>query len=97
VLLALGCVTGRSLAASRIQEADNNMVAGCSYVGEVFGTSNIEGLSDVAVQNAKTEALELAAVMRATHVVWNAIVATTPSSVSGKAYVCGPATSRHSP
>lgn len=82
-----GCLTTRSPAAARIKEADNAMVAGCTYVGEVYG-SDQNSPADVGMENAKTEALEQAASKRATHVVWNALVASEHTSVSGKAYLC---------
>jgi len=83
---ASACVTARSGAASRIREADDKMVEGCTYVGEVYGSGG--GPTDVAIENAKTEAFEQAARQRATHVVWNALVPATRATVSGKAYRC---------
>jgi hypothetical protein len=88
----VGCVTARSPAASRIQEADVNIVSGCTFVGEVFGTSTVEE-PEIGIENAKTQALEQAVLKRATHIVWNALVAGKQPNVSGKAYRCPPATS----
>jgi hypothetical protein len=88
----VGCVTARSPAASQNREADISMVSGCTYVGEVFGTSVVEE-PVVGIENAKTQALEQAASKQATHVVWNALVAGKQPNVSGKAYRCPPANS----
>lgn len=86
-----GCATGRSAAASRVQEADSNMVAGCTYVAEVSGTSGWGGLAaSTGIENAKNQALEQAARKGATHVVWNALAGGMGPSVSGKAYRCPP-------
>lgn len=89
VLVCLaGCVITPSIAASRIKEADASMVSGCTYVGEVYGTSGVND-PEVGIANAKTQALEQAASKRATHVVWNSLVADrTQPNVSGKAYRC---------
>lgn len=85
-----GCATGRAAAASRVQEADSNMVAGCTYVTEVSGTSGWGGLAaSTGIENAKNQALEQAA----THVVWNALAGGMSPSASGKAYRCPPKTS----
>ncbi|HEX5856119.1 MAG TPA: hypothetical protein VFZ57_10910 [Thermoanaerobaculia bacterium] len=84
----VGCVTSRSPAASLIEEADDKMVSGCTYAGEVFGVSSMGG-PDIGTENEKTKALEQAAEKHATHVVWNSLVAgKESSSVSGKAYRC---------
>jgi D-serine dehydratase len=72
-----------------VQEADSNMVAGCSYLGEVSGTSGWGGLAaSTGIENAKNQALEQAARKRATHVVWNTLAGGMSPSVSGKAYRC---------
>ena len=84
--LTVGCVTPRSGPASRVREADDKMVAGCVYLGEVYGTGG--GPTDIAIENAKTEAFEQASGKGATHVVWNALVPGKQSTVSGKAYRC---------
>ena len=84
----VGCVITPSVAASRIKEADASMVSGCTYVGEVYGASSVND-PEVGIANAKTQALEQAASKRATHVVWNSLVADrTQPNVSGKAYPC---------
>jgi hypothetical protein len=94
--LSSGCITARSAAASRIQEADASMVTGCTYAGEVFGASSEEDPA-VGITNAKTQALEQAVSLRASHVVWNSLVAGKRPNVSGKAYRCPPAPSASRP
>ena len=87
--VSTGCATGRSATATRIQEADSNMVAGCTYLGEVSGTSGWGGLAaSTGIENAKNQALEQAAKKGATHVMWNNLAGGWGPSVSGKAYRC---------
>lgn len=89
VALLAGCATSRSPAALTVQEADANMVAGCTYLGDVTGTSGWGGLAaSTGIENAKNQALERAAKKGATHVVWNSIAGGWGPSVSGKAYRC---------
>ena len=99
ILLPLGaCATSRSAAAMRVQEADSNMVAGCTFLGEVAGTSSVGGaVASTGIENAKNEALERAAGKGATHVVWNALVGGEQPSVSGKAYRCPSASRKAAP
>lgn len=88
----MGCATARSPAAAKVQEADATMVAGCTYLREVSGTSGWGGLAaSTGIENAKNEALDQAAKKGATHVVWNAMDGGWSPSVSGKAYRCPPA------
>jgi hypothetical protein len=94
--LSSGCITARSTAASRIQEGDANMVSGCTYAGEVFGASSEED-PDIGITNAKTQALEQAVSLRASHVVWNSLIAGKRPTVSGKAYRCPPTPSASRP
>ena len=91
LLSSLACATTRSAAAARVQEADATMVAGCTYLGEVSGTSGWGGLAaSTGIENAKNQALEQAAKKGATAVVWNALAGGWGPSVSGKAYRCAP-------
>ena len=92
-LLALpfvaACATSRSQAAMRVQEADASVVAGCTFLGEVSGTSGWGGLAaSTGIENAKNQALDQAAKKGATHVVWNALAGGWGPSASGKAYRC---------
>jgi len=87
--LFTGCAVSPSATASRVQEADAQMVASCRYVGEVQGSSGWGNLAASAgMENAKNEAREKAAKLNATHVVWNSIVGGYSPYVSAKAYRC---------
>jgi len=84
-----GCATSPSTAAARVQEADNQMVAGCKYLGDVQGSSGWGNLAASAgMENAKNEARDSAAKLGATHVVWNNITGGYSPYVSAKAYKC---------
>ncbi len=84
-----GCAVAPSAAASRVQEADAQMVASCKYIGEVQGSSGWGNLAASAgMENAKNEARENAAKLGATHILWNNIAGGYSPYVSGKAYRC---------
>ena len=85
----VACLTSRSPSAKRVQEADAAMVAGCTFLGEVSGTSGLGGVNaSTGIENAKTEALGQAVMKGATHIVWNSLIGGEQPSVSGKAYKC---------
>lgn len=87
--LFAGCAVTPSVSASRVQDADAQMVASCKYVGEVQGSSGWGGLAASAgMENAKSEARESATKLGATHILWNNISGGWGPSVSGKAYQC---------
>ncbi len=87
--LLASCAVAPSPAASRVQEADAQMVASCKYVGEVQGSSGWGNLAASAgMENAKNEARENAARLGATHILWNNITGGYSPFVSGKAYRC---------
>ena len=65
-----GCAVAPSAFASRVQEADAQMIASCKYIGEVQGSSGWGNLAASAgMENAKNEARENAAKLGATHVL----------------------------
>ncbi len=85
----VSCATTLSSTAIKIKEADIKTVENCKYLGEVHGSSGWGNLgASVAMQNAKNEALEKAAKLGATHVIWNNITGGYSPYVSGKAYYC---------
>lgn len=93
VALALaGCATAPTPSPSAIVEADQDAVAGCRYLGNVTGraaTGATRG-QDVEANTARVKALEQAALLRATHVVW--ILGDTvgdPARAEAAAYRCG--------
>jgi hypothetical protein len=94
-----GCATTKSANAAKVLESELREVSPCEYIGDVYGTSNWGGkAAATGINNAKNKALEQAAEMGATHIVWTAIyggprdtgyTGSGPSSfVSGRAYRC---------
>ncbi len=93
IILALStfvsCATTLSSTAIKIKEADIKIVESYKYLGEVHGSSGWGNVAaSVGMQNAKNEALEKAAKLGATHVIWNNITGGYSPYVSGKAYYC---------
>lgn len=89
VMLLVGCTTTLSPQAANINAADMRIVKDCKFVGYVHGTSGWGNLAaSVGIQNAKNEAKEQAASLKATHVVWSNVEGGYSPSVSGKAYIC---------
>lgn len=87
--IASGCATTLSPSASRILSADDKMLVGCTYVGDVHGFSGWGGLATpTGIQNAKNEATEKAAALGATHIVWTNISGGMGPTVNGRAYIC---------
>lgn len=92
-LLALGltgCVIEQSDRSKRITVAMPEMVTDCAFVGEVNGNSKMTLLPQ-GEQLARYRALDAAAKMGATHIVWvNNKNEITNYVVSGRAYYCDP-------
>lgn len=91
VVLFAGCLATRPPDAAAIKEADERMVAHCTYLGDVAGSSMMSNMAaERGRQNAKTGALKQAAELGATHVVWSTITSTSGggSQANGKAYRC---------
>lgn len=87
--IASGCATTLSPSATRIIEADAKMVEGCTYVGDVHGSSGWGNIAaSTGIQNAKNEAVEKAAALGTTHILWNNISGGYSPYVSGRAYIC---------
>ncbi|MET0332178.1 MAG: DUF4156 domain-containing protein [Dyella sp.] len=87
--LAVGCVVAPSQSARQVQDADQAMVAGCRYVGDVAGWSGWGGLaSGAGMANAQSDARDKAARLGASHIVWSSVAAGYTPSASGKAYRC---------
>ena len=88
-LIAYGCATTLSSSATRILDADAKMVDGCTYVGEVHGSSGWGNLAaSTGIENAKNEAREKAAALGATHILWTNVSGGYSPYVSGRAYIC---------
>ena len=89
-LLASGCATRLSTEARQVQAADERMVANCTFLGEVQGSSGWGNLAaSKGMQNARNEAQEGAAELGATHIVWMNIAGGYSPFAIGKAYKCG--------
>jgi len=88
-LIFFGCATAPSPKAAQVQEADQQMVANCKFLGTVTGTSGWGNLAaPIGINNAKNEAKEKAAQLYGTHIVWQSIHGGYTSTVTGNAYYC---------
>ncbi len=82
-----GCAAERQ--GVSIREADEAMVEGCEYLGDVDGTSGWGNIAaSTGIENAKKEAMQKAAALGATHVVWRQVSGGYSPYVSGRAYRC---------
>ena len=90
-----GCAS-ISPTAAKIKEAGKDSVSGCKYLGEVTGTSKVGSESAVLYHtgkdNAKKDALEKAAQLGGTHIVWRSLIDARPIVAIGEVYQCGETT-----
>lgn len=85
-----GCIIEQSDRSKRVTVALPEMVTECAYVGEVTGNSKITLLPQ-GEQLARYRALDEAAGLGATHIVWiNNSNKITKQVASAKAYYCDP-------
>jgi hypothetical protein len=83
------CATTLSTDARRIIPADEKMVAGCTFVGDVQGSSGWgNAVATTGMENAKNEALEKAAAFGATHILWTNVTGGYSPYAHGRAYKC---------
>ena len=84
------CATSQSLAAKKIQESDVTRLASCRILGTVSGNSSSGGWTAAGLkESAMAEALNDAAALGATHIVWQSVVkANTGGLATGQAYRC---------
>jgi hypothetical protein len=88
-VLVTGCATSLSKEGHSVQAADERMVANCTFLGEVQGSSGWGNLAaSQGMQNARNEAQEEAAKLGATHVVWMNIAGGYSPFAVGRAYKC---------
>src|SRR5512139_2440198 len=96
LLVMSGCATTHSPAASKIKEAGKETVSECKYLGEVTGTSNVGSESAVLYHTgkdrAKSDALEKAAKLGGTHIVWHPLIEARPIVAICDVYLCGDTT-----
>lgn len=80
------------LAMAQVQEADSAIVAGCTFLGYVQGSSGWGGLlAGTGRRQAKKDALGDAAKLGGTHIVWDNVDGggfATGASAIGRAYNC---------
>ena len=85
-----GCTTTLSKKASLVREAKEYSVEDCEFLGTVQGWSGwgdrVEG---VGIHNARNQALERAASLGATHIVWVDIRGGFAPVARARAYNCG--------
>jgi hypothetical protein len=92
VLFVMSGCASHSPAAGIIKESVKETVSGCKYLGVVTGTSKAG--SEVAVlyntgkDRAKSEALENAAKLGGTHIVWRSLIDSVPAVATGDVYLC---------
>ena len=95
LLVMSGCAS-LSPTAANIKEAGKETVSACKYLGEVTGTSKVGSESAVLYHtgkdNAKKDALEKAAQLGGTHIVWRPLIDARPIVATCDVYLCGEAT-----
>ena len=91
-LLLAGCSSALTPEGAKVQEADEKMVAQCSFLGSVTGISMAGNTQTQAMERARNGARDQAAKLGATHVVLGDMTPARRSyTVSGRAYRCGDA------
>ncbi|AYO17042.1 DUF4156 domain-containing protein [Vibrio owensii] len=87
--LLFGCATSPSPEASKIAFSNEKGVENCAYLGPVDGSSGVGGMmSSVGVNNARNDALEVAASLGATHLVNKSASGGWGSTFLADAYRC---------
>lgn len=89
LFLVSTCATSPSNRARKIQEVEYAIVKNCRFLGDVYGSAgrvNVD--ASISSQDAKNKALDRAASLGATHVVWTNIVGGPNPYVLGYAYRC---------
>jgi hypothetical protein len=93
LLLAMpGCASlspSLSPGAAKIQEVEKTSVSTCKYLGEVIGTSKAGNVVyQVGKDRARYDALEKAAKLGGTHIVWFKALESYPIKAIGDVYLC---------
>lgn len=87
--LITSCTNALTPAGSTVVEADEKMVAQCTFVGSVSGISMIGNTKAQGMERARNSAKNNAAELGATHVVLGDMLPASGSyNISGKAYRC---------
>ena len=88
-LITFSCASTASDQAKKIRDADSKMIASCKYLGDVYGSSGVGGMSaSIGIENSKIEAKEKAVKLNATHITWSEVSGGMSPSAYGKAYNC---------
>lgn len=88
-LMVSGCAIEPSYRAQKVQPAFPAMVSDCLLLGGVSGTSDLSYLP-MGKQLAKYRAMDEAAKLGATHIVWTDIQSHLYPYAKGRAYQCVP-------
>lgn len=91
-LVFAGCASTPTEEAKKIQESDEAHVSSCKLLGTVTGSSNLGGFAaqEAGKNSAAAEALNKAAHLGATHIVWqNLFGSMNGGQAMGRAYKCG--------
>ena len=95
LFLMSGCAS-LSPSAAKIKESGKDTVSGCKYLGEVTGSSKVgsesAALYHTGKDNAKKDALEKAAQLGGTHIVWRPLIDARPIVATCDVYLCGETT-----
>jgi hypothetical protein len=94
IAIAFSATVGCSVltpAAKRIRDADDRIVASCTFLGEFTGSSIWNGLAaSQGIEDGRNSVRNDAARRGATHIVWSSHASGTLTTVSGRAYDCRP-------
>jgi Zn-dependent alcohol dehydrogenase len=85
---AMGCSTGLTAAGERVATADEQMVKGCKYLGDVHAVARLSNVSD-RMEDARRDARNQAAQLGATHILFASEDARAAETL-GRAYQCPP-------
>lgn len=82
-----GCVLKPSYRAQQVRPAYPEMVVDCTFLGGVTGTSDL-AYTEYGLQKARYSALDKAAQLGATHIVWVELDDKIRATAQGRAYRC---------
>jgi len=86
----VGCAIEPSQRAQRIRPAYPEMVAKCEFLGGVTGKSSFMIGVPLTEQVARYQAMDEAAKIGATHLVWGDVTGAPIPTAFGRAYYCDP-------
>jgi len=86
-VLLLGCVVNPTNRASMVQVTMKDHVTHCQFLGGVYGEADVPYLA-AGQELAKNKALDAAAFLNATHLVWTQYESGWRPYAAGRAYKC---------